>query len=43
MPICYAGAFAVAAAQEYGATILTGDLELGAAESEVPVEWLSRT
>ena len=40
--ISYAGAFVVAAAQEMGATILTGDPEFRTVEDLVPVEWLAR-
>ncbi len=40
--ISYADAFVVAAAQEIGATILTGDPEFRTVEDLVPVEWLAR-
>ncbi len=40
--ISYADAFVVAAAQEMGATILTGDPEFRTVEGLVPVEWLAR-
>ncbi len=40
--ISYADAFVVAAAQEMGATILTGDPEFRTVEALVPVEWLAR-
>ena len=42
--VSYADAFAVAAAQEIGATVLTGDLEFAAVESAlvIHVEWLPR-
>lgn len=39
-PLAYADAFAVAAAQEFGATVLTGDPEFSAVENLVAVEWL---
>ncbi|HRA55618.1 MAG TPA: type II toxin-antitoxin system VapC family toxin [Thermoflexales bacterium] len=38
----YADAFVVAAAQEMGATILTGDPEFRTVEGPVSVEWLAR-
>jgi predicted nucleic acid-binding protein len=38
--LSYADAFAVAAAQTLGGTILTGDTEFHAVETLVPVEWL---
>ncbi len=40
--ISYADAFVVAAAQEMGATILTGDPEFRTVEGLVSVEWLAR-
>jgi predicted nucleic acid-binding protein len=40
--ISYADAFVVAAAQELGAIILTGDPEFGAVENLVSIEWLQR-
>jgi ribonuclease VapC len=40
--ISYADAFVVAAAQEMGATILTGDPEFRTVEGPVSVEWLAR-
>lgn len=40
--ISYADAFVVAAAQEMGATILTGDPEFRTVEALVSVEWLAR-
>ncbi len=40
--LSYADAFVVAAAQEMGATILTGDPEFRTVEALVPVEWLAR-
>lgn len=39
--IAYADAFAIAAAQEHGGTILTGDPEFSCVEEIVKVEWLS--
>lgn len=36
----YADAFAVVAALEHGATILTGDPEFKSVETIIPVEWL---
>jgi ribonuclease VapC len=39
-PLSYADAFAVALAQEYGATVATGDPEFKAVERLVSVEWL---
>ena len=41
-PIAYADAFAVAAAQEFNATVLTGDPEFQAVSELVTVEWLGR-
>jgi uncharacterized protein len=41
-PVSYADAFAVAAAQEVGGTVLTGDPEFVAVEHLVRVEWLPR-
>ncbi len=38
--LAYADAFAIAAAQELGGKVLTGDPEFEAVESIVPVEWL---
>jgi len=40
--LSYADAFVVAAAQEMGATILTGDPEFRTVEALVSVEWLAR-
>jgi ribonuclease VapC len=40
--IAYADAFVVAAAQEFRATVLTGDPEFKNVEELVPVEWLDR-
>ena len=40
--IAYADAFVVAAAQEYRATVLTGDPEFQNVEKLVSVEWLDR-
>ena len=40
--ISYADAFVVAAAQEMGATILTGDPEFRTVDALVPIEWLAR-
>lgn len=39
--LAYADAFAVAAAQEMGATVLTGDPEFKTVEALVSIEWLS--
>ncbi len=39
-PLAYADAFAVAAAQEFQGTVVTGDPEFAAVEKVVPVEWL---
>ena len=39
-PLSYADAFVVAAAQQHGAVIVTGDPEFAAVESIVSVEWL---
>jgi ribonuclease VapC len=39
-PLSYADAFAVALAQEYGATLLTGDPEFRSVEGAVRIEWL---
>ena len=39
-PIAYADAFAIAAAQELGALIVTGDPEFAAVEDTVPIHWL---
>jgi ribonuclease VapC len=41
-PVSYADAFAIAAAQEFQAIILTGDPEFAAVEALVQVEWLDR-
>jgi ribonuclease VapC len=41
-PMSYADTFAIAAAQECGATVLTGDPEYQAVEKNVPIEWLDR-
>ncbi len=38
--LAYADAFTVAAAQELGGTVLTGDPEFESVEALVPVEWL---
>ena len=38
----YADAFAVALAQEFGATVVTGDPEFNSVEHLVSVEWLPR-
>ena len=38
--LSYADAFAMAAAQTLGGTVLTGDTEFHAVEALVPVEWL---
>ncbi len=40
--IAYADAFVAAAAQEFGATVLTGDPEFQNVEKLVSVEWLDR-
>lgn len=40
--ISYADAFAVALAQELGATLVTGDPEIREVENLVGVEWLPR-
>lgn len=40
--ISYADAFVVAAAQEFGALVLTGDPEFRAVEEWVEIEWLPR-
>jgi ribonuclease VapC len=42
-PVSYADAFAVALAQEYGATVVTGDPEVRAVESLINVDWLPRS
>lgn len=39
-PLSYADAFAVALAQELGATVVTGDPEFKSVDSIVPVLWL---
>ena len=39
-PVAYADAFAVAAAMEHGATVVTGDPEFEAVKGLVQVEWL---
>ena len=41
-PISYADAFAVGLAQEFGATILTGDPEFSRVEHIVSILWLSQ-
>jgi len=41
-PISYADAFAVALAQEVGATVVTGDPEFARVEHLVPVQWIAR-
>ena len=38
--LSYADAFAVAAALEQGATVLTGDLEFKSVEANINIEWL---
>ena len=40
--IAYSAAFVVSAAQEFRATVLTGDPEFKNVEELVPVEWLDR-
>lgn len=40
--ISYADAFAVALAQEVGATVVTGDAEFALVEHLVPVKWIAR-
>ena len=40
--ISYADAFAAALAQEYGATVVTGDPEFRSLGEKVSVEWLGR-
>jgi len=42
-PISYADAFVVAAAQEFQATILTGDPEFAKLTIPIAIEWLPRT
>jgi predicted nucleic acid-binding protein len=39
-PISFADAFAAAAAQAHGATLLTGDPEFHAVEEFIKVDWL---
>lgn len=39
-PVSYADAFAIALAQEFGASVVTGDPEFKKVESVVPVLWL---
>ncbi len=41
-PISYADAFAVALAEEVGATVVTGDPEFAHVEHLVPVQWITR-
>ncbi len=41
--VSYADAFAVAAAQEHGGTVITGDPEFGAVVAIIDVEWLPGT
>ena len=41
-PISYADSFVAAAAQEFNASILTGDPEFKSVESAISVEWLSK-
>lgn len=41
-PIAYGDAFAIAAAQEFGAIIVTGDPDFAAVEDVVPIQWLPR-
>lgn len=42
LPMSYADAFAVALAQEKGASVVTGDPEFRRAEALVAVEWIPR-
>jgi predicted nucleic acid-binding protein len=42
LPISYADAFAAATAHQLGATLVTGDAELGQLEDHVRVERLTR-
>jgi predicted nucleic acid-binding protein len=42
-PISYADAFVIAAAQEEDATIVTGDPEFAAMQSQVRIEWLRKS
>ncbi|GAB4579742.1 MAG: type II toxin-antitoxin system VapC family toxin [Anaerolineales bacterium] len=41
-PISYADAFVVAAAQEFNATVLTGDPEFQAVKTLLQIEWLAQ-
>ncbi len=41
-PMAYADAFAVAAAQEFEGTVVTGDPEFATVEKVVTIEWLVR-
>jgi ribonuclease VapC len=41
--VSFADAFAIALAQEYGATILTGDPEFKAVAGQITIEWLAAT
>jgi len=41
-PIAYADAFAAALAQEYGATLVTGDPQFRALAPALEIEWLAR-
>jgi ribonuclease VapC len=40
-PVSYADAFAIALAQEFGATLLTGDPEFKAVSHLITIEWLT--
>ncbi|MFZ1754682.1 MAG: type II toxin-antitoxin system VapC family toxin [Caldilineaceae bacterium] len=42
-PLSYADAFAVSLAQEFKATVLTGDPEFQSAETIVSIKWLPQT
>jgi predicted nucleic acid-binding protein len=42
-PISYADAFVIAAAQEEDATIVTGDPEFAAVQSQARIEWLRKS
>ena len=39
-PVAYAHAFAIATAQEFSATVITGDPEFRTVDSLIPIEWL---
>ena len=39
-PVAYADAFAIAAAQELGGSVLTGDPEFETVEILIKIEWL---